>query len=94
MASGDSSAGVLVKVRNAGMQGQNFLCLPWFLETQLTLLLFPGLAVGLFNQVIAASRGNDLDVFHGVEHIQGSNGRPVTPELIGVNDVWNVLTHQ
>ena len=76
IARGDSGSGVLVKVRNAGMQGQKFLCPSWFLEAQLTSLLFPGRAVRLFNQVVAACRGNDLDVLHAVEHRKRSNGRP------------------
>ena len=41
-----------MKVRNMAMQGQKFLCPSWFLEAQLTLLLFSGLAVGLSNQVM------------------------------------------
>ncbi len=48
----------------------------------------------LLKHVVAARRGNDLDVFHAVEHRKRSNGRPVTPELIGVNDVWEVVIHQ
>ena len=48
----------------------------------------------LFNQVIAARRRDHLEVLHAVEHWKGSNGRPVTPELIGVNDVWDVVIHQ
>ena len=76
------------------MQGQKFLCSSRFLEAQLTSFLFPGWAVGLFNQVVAARSGNDLDVLHSVEHRKGSNGRPVTPELVGVNDLWDVVVDQ
>ena len=67
IASVTGGAGVLMKVRNAGMQGQKFLCPSWFFEAQLAVLLFPGRAMGLFNQVIAARRGNDLEVLHAVE---------------------------
>ena len=91
---GDSGAGVLVEIRNAGLQGQKFLRSLWFLKSHLTSLLFPGRAVGLFNQVVATRRGNDLDVLHAVEHRKRSNSRPVTPELADMNGVWDVIIHQ
>jgi hypothetical protein len=49
-------SGVLVRVRKAGVQCQKMLCSSWFFEAQLTSLLFPCRAVGLFNQVFAARR--------------------------------------
>jgi len=94
MASEDSGSSVLVKVRNATIQGQKFLCPSWFLEAQLTSLLLPGRAMRLFNQIVAARRGNNLELLHSVEQRKRSNGRPVTPQLIGVNDIWDLVVHQ
>jgi len=48
----------------------------------------------LFNQIIAACSRDDLDVLHSVEHVEFSNGCSITPELIGVDHVWDVITHQ
>lgn len=50
--------------------------------------------MGLLDQVVTAGRRDDLDVLHAVEHGKFSNGRSVTPEFIGVNDVWHVIMHQ
>ncbi len=60
----------------------------------LTSLVSPGWPVGLFDQVITARRPDDLNVLHSVEHGKFSNGHPVTPEFVGVNDVWNVIVDQ
>ena len=56
--------------------------------------LLPYGACSLFNQVITARRRDHLEVLHGVEHWKGSNGRPATPQLIGVNNVWDAVVHQ
>ena len=76
---GDS--GVLVKVRKSGMQCHKFLCSSWFFEAELTSFLFPGRAVGLLNGVVAACRGNDLEVLHSMEHRKRSKSCPIAPQL-------------
>lgn len=45
----------------------------------------------MFDQIVAARRGDDLlvvDVTHAPEL---QDGRPVASELIGVNNLWNVV---
>ncbi|GGO40935.1 hypothetical protein HNQ08_005361 [Deinococcus humi] len=91
---GNGDAGVLVEVRSAGMQGQKFLCPVEVLEAELTPFLIPGGPVGLFNEIVAAHSGNDLEVLDTVEHRESPNGCPVAPELIRVNDVWHVIVDQ
>jgi len=91
---GDCRTSLLLKVRNAGMQGQKFLYSLRVLEADLTSLLLLGGPMGLLHQSVAARRPNDLDVLHSVEHRKGSNGRSAAPEFIGVNDVWNLVIHQ
>ncbi|GGO36053.1 hypothetical protein HNQ08_004514 [Deinococcus humi] len=54
--SGNGDAGVLLMVRNAGMQGKEFLYSPWVLEADLAPLLLPGGPMGLLDQMIAARR--------------------------------------
>ena len=90
----DCGTGVLLKVRNAGMQGQKLLCSPLVLEADLASFLLPCGAMGLLNQIVAVRRRDDLDVLHRVEHRECSNGRAVTPELIRVNYVWHVIIYQ
>ena len=41
----------------------------------------------MVNQSLTTGRPDDLGVLHAVEHGKCSNGRPVPPELVGVNDV-------
>ena len=52
---GNGSAGMLVKVRDAGMQGQEFLRSEGIFEADLTLLLLSGGPMRLFDQVVTAS---------------------------------------
>ncbi|MBB5364634.1 hypothetical protein HNQ08_003747 [Deinococcus humi] len=87
---GDSGVGVLVQIRNTSMHGQKFLCSLRFLEPELTSLLFPSWAMGLFNQIVAVRRGNRLNVLHSVEHGKGSKSHAVAPQLILMNSVWGV----
>ena len=91
---GDRGAGVLVEIRNASMQGQNFLCSSRFVEPQLTSLTFPARALGLFHQVVAARRGDHFPMHYAVEHSKGSNGRPAAPQIVRVNDVCDVICDQ
>jgi len=71
---GDGGSGVRVKVRNAGMQGEEFLCSPLVLEADLASFLLPCETKGLLDEVVAACRGDDLDVPHSVEHRKFPNG--------------------
>lgn len=49
----------------------------------------------LFNQVVTARGGDHLAVLHTVEHGKLAHGRTITPELVGVDDLWHVvLTEQ
>jgi len=73
---GNGRAGVLLKVRTAGMQGQELLGSLRVLEAQLTSLLLSGGPMGLFNEVIAPRRPDDLNVLHSVEHRKFSDGCP------------------
>ena len=92
---GDGGSGVLVKVRDSGVQGKELLSPSSSLEAQLASLLPPGGTVRLLNQVVTACRRSDLDVLHGVEHGKFSNRRTVAPQLVGVDDVRHVvLTEQ
>ena len=77
------------------MQGKEFLrSLPSF-EAQLASLLLPCGSMRLLDQSVAPGRRHDLDVLHAVEHGKCPHGRPRAPELVGVDDLRNlVLTEQ
>ena len=92
--SGNSGASVMVEVRDAGMQGQEFLRPVGILEANLTPLLLSGGPMRLFDQVITAGSRDHLDVLYAVEHGKFSNSCSVTPKFICVNDVWHVIVHQ
>jgi len=85
---------VLLKVRNADMQGEEFLYSSWFFKAQLASFLLPGGPMGLFNQILAAGSREDLAVLYTMEHEKLPNGRSLAPKLIGVNDVWHVVMYQ
>ena len=53
-----------MKVRDSGMQGQEFLRSLSSFESQLTSLLLPCGSMRLLDQVVAPGRGHDLDVLH------------------------------
>ena len=48
----------------------------------------------MLNHIVAARRGDNLDMLHTVEHRKFSQGRAITPELIGVNDLWDIVFAQ
>ena len=91
---GNSGASVLMEVRDSGMQGQEFLRSAGIFEANLAPLLLSCGPMRLFDQVIAASSRDHLDVLHSVEHGKFSNRCSITPELIRVDDVWNVIVQQ
>ena len=84
---------MLVEVRHAGVQRQKFFP-SRFLAASLTSLLIPGGPVRLFDQIVAARRRDHLDVLRAVEHRKRSSSRPVTPELVRVNEVWDGMVDQ
>ena len=90
---GDCRAGVLLKVRNASVQSQKFLCSPWIFEADLATFLLSSGAMRLLNQIVAARRCDDLNVLHAVQHRKFPNGRSVAPEFIRVDHVWHVVIH-
>jgi len=76
------------------MQGQEFLCSPLVLEADLASFLLPCRSMGLFNQVVAARRADDLDVLNAVEHEKFPNGRSIAPQLVSVDHVWHAVMYQ
>jgi len=46
--------------------------------------------MGLLNEVVATGGRDDLDVLHSVEHRELAQSRTVTPELVGVDDGWDI----
>ncbi len=48
----------------------------------------------MLDQIIAAGGRDDLNVLHPVEHGKFPKCRTVTPQLVGVNDLWNVVFPQ
>ena len=63
--------GVLVKARNADIQGQAFLYRSRFLAPELISLEVPGQAVGLIKQGRAVRGGTDLNVPERRRHAKG-----------------------
>jgi len=91
---GNGGSGVLLKVRNAGMQGKEFLRSAGVFEFDPASFLLPGGPMRLFNQVIAPRCPDDLDVLHAVKHGECLNGCSVAPQLVGVDHVRDVIIHQ
>jgi len=83
-----------VEVGDSGMQVQKFLRAFPPLEFLLLSFLTPCRTVGLFNQVITARRGDHLLVVDVDQTGELPDRRPVAPELIGVNDLWDVVFTQ
>ena len=72
------------------MQGQKLLRSLTSFEPQLASLLLPCRSMRLLNQVVAPGRGHDLDVLHVVEHGKCPNGGAIAPQLVRVDDLWNL----
>ncbi|BDP43272.1 hypothetical protein DAETH_32410 (plasmid) [Deinococcus aetherius] len=83
-----------VKIRESSVEVEEFLSPPSPLKAELTAFLLPCPAMRLLDQIVAAGRGHDPDVLHSVEHGEFPQGRPVTPQLVGVNDLWDVVLAQ
>ena len=91
----ESGAGAVVQVRDAGVESQETLCPLSSPEAALLALVSSCRAMGLLDQVVAAGGGDNLNVLHGVEHRKFPKSGAITPELVGVDDLWYVvLTEQ
>ena len=85
---------MMVEVSHSGVQTQEFLSAFPSPEPLLTSLLSPCGTVGLFDDVITARRGDHLLVVDVSQAGKLPDRRPVAPELIGVNDFWDVVFTQ
>ena len=85
---------MMVEVGDSGVQVQKFLRAFPPLESLLLSFLTPCRTVGLFNQVITARRGDHLLVVDVDQTGELPDRRPVAPELIGVNDLWDIIFTQ
>ena len=79
-----------MEVGHSGVQAQEFLSAFPPLEPLLTSLLSSCGAMFLLNNVVAAGRGDHLLVVDVSQARDLSDRGSITPELIGVNDLWNV----
>ena len=83
-----------MEVLDSGVQVEKCLRPSPLLESKLLSLLTPCGTVGLLHNVIAARRGNHLLVI-GVDQARKlSDRRPVAPQLIDVNDLWDIVFDQ
>ena len=91
---GNAGASVMVEVLDPGVQAQKFLSTFPPSEALLLSLLTPCGTMRLFNQIVAARRGNHLLVI-GVDQARKlSDRRPVAPQLIRVNDLRDIVFDQ
>ena len=84
----------MVKVLDPGMQAQKFLSAFSSFEALLTSLLTPCGTVGLLDQVITAGCGDHLLVVDVDQARQFPDRSSVTPQLIGENDLWDIVFTQ
>ena len=84
----------MVKVFDPGVQAQEFLSAFSSFEALLILLLTPRGTVRLFNQIVAACRGNNLLVVDVDQTGELPDRSSVTSQLIGMNDAWNIVFTQ
>ena len=85
---------MMVEVGHSHVQVQEFLSAFPSSEPLLTSLLSPCGTVRLFDHVIAPGRGDDVLVVDVDQTRYFPNGHPVTPKLIGVNDLWDIVFSQ
>ena len=83
-----------MEVGDPGVQAQEFLSAFPPLEALLTSLLSPCGAVFLLNDVVAACCGDDLLVVDVRQTRDLPDRGPITPQLIGVNDLWDAIFTQ
>ena len=84
----------MVEVGDSGVQVQEFLSACPSLEPLLTPLLSPCGSMFLLNDVVTSGRGDHLLVVNVDEAGDLSNRGSVTPELIGMDDLWDIVFSQ
>ena len=85
---------MMVEVGHSGVQAQKFLSAFSSFEALLTSLLTPCGTVGLLDQVITTRCGNHLLMVDIDQTWDLPDRSAVTPQLIGVNDLWNIVFTQ
>ena len=83
-----------MKVLDPGVQAQEFLSAFSPSESLLTALLSPCGTVGLFDDVITSGRGDDVLVIDVDQTRDLSDRGSVAAELIGMDDLWNIVFTQ
>ena len=81
----------MVEILDSRVQAQKFLCTFPPLESLLLSSLTPYGTVGLLNQVITAGCGNHLLVVDIDEARNFSDRSSVTPQLVGMNDLRDIV---
>ena len=84
----------MVEVSHSGVQTQEFLSAFPSPESLLTSLLTPCRTVGLLDQVITTRCGNHLLMVDIDQTWDLPDRSAVTPQLIGVNDLWDIIFTQ
>jgi len=87
---GNGGLGVLLKVRNAGIQGEEFLRPAEVFESDLASFLLSGGPMGLLDEIITASSrdGSVRLIVRLVDEVQGWPELQATPAAT-VDHVWN-----
>ncbi len=85
---------MMVEVGDPGVQTQEFLSAFGSFESLLTLFLSPCGTVFLLNNVITAGCGDHLLVVYICQARDLPDRGSVTPELVGINDVGNIVFSQ
>jgi len=80
-----------VEIGDPGMQTQEFLSAFLSSEALLTALLSSCGPVFLLNNIVAPGCGDDVLMVDVSQAQKLPDGRPVTLELISMNDLWNVV---
>jgi len=90
----NGGTGVMVEVGHSGVQTQEFLRSFPPLESLLTSLLSPCGTVRLFDHVVTSGRRDHLPVVDIDQTWDLSNRGSVAAELIGMDDLWNIIFTQ
>jgi hypothetical protein len=87
---GNTGAGVMMKVGDPGVETREFLSAFPPLEPLLLSFLSSCGSVFLLNDVVTPGRGDHLLVVDIDQARHLSDRGPVAPQLIGVNDLWDI----
>jgi len=90
----DAGSGTVKEVFETGMEAEEFLHAFLSLKSLLLSFLTPCGTMGLFNNVVAACRGNHLLVVDRRQSRDCPDRPPVTSELIGTDDLWDGIFAQ